>query len=170
MINPTRYSVDGGFSVYDLVDEQDVSNIFVEKRPMLAHYCLRIETELAERGIPATVYVGFQRLRRVRPVLSRYLKIAAAGADIRVFGAPDQNETPLPGVRCVALRAGDQLTREWFLVAHHPNFQRALIAREIGAPDLPHAERTFQGVVTGDAAAIARIAQRIDDAIVEKPI
>jgi DICT domain-containing protein len=155
------YGVDPHFSVYELLDWQNVSNIFIEKRPMLAFYCRQIETEIVERGLQAEVYSGFQRLARVKPVLPRYTRMAQNGAAVSVFGLPGKNDGDLTAVRTVHLRENDTLVKEWFLVAKHPELSRALIAREVSGAELPHAERTFEGVVTSDAQEINRIARTI---------
>lgn len=156
-----RYRVDPHFSVYELVDWQNVSNIFIEKRPMLAFYCRKIETEIVERGLKADVYAGFQRLARVKPVLPRYTQMVAQGASVAVFGVPSSKDGDMTGIRAVPLHEADVLVKEWFLVANHPQLQRALIAREVSGAHLPHAERTFEGVLTSDAREITRIARSI---------
>lgn len=161
------YQVHSHFSVYDLVDWQNVSNIFVEKLPMLAFYCHRIETEIVDRKLDAEVYASFQQMERVRPVLPRYRRIVAGGANVALFGKPGDTDPSLSEFRCVYLNDQDLLVKEWFLVANHPEIQRAVIAREIGDPELSYAERTYQGVITSDAAEVERIARIVGSAIRE---
>lgn len=150
------------FSVFDLVDWQNVRNIFIKQRPMLAYYCKQIELQVVEHGSAVDVYAGFQRLVRVKPVLPRYRQMADNGANVAVFGQPGEGDPSLTGMRRVVLNERNALIHEWFLVARHPDFNRALIALEIGEPDWPHEQRTFRGVLTSDDADIARIADTVE--------
>ncbi|MBI1256813.1 MAG: hypothetical protein GC204_05035 [Chloroflexi bacterium] len=137
------------FSLYDLIDWHNVSSIFTERRSLLAHWSATIEKTVIERRLAADVVAGFQSLDRITPILPRYQQLATVAHSLTVFGTPSNSN--LSGLKICALHPGDRLVQEWFLIVRHPDYNRALIARE-----LDHEPRCFHGILTSDPAQVER--------------
>jgi DICT domain-containing protein len=147
-----------GFSLYGMIDEANTSNIFMDRRKMLAHMCGRIEQDVVNARLDADVFAGFQKYVYVTPVIERYQSMVDQGAQVWLFAEGDSGDVALDGVLATGLLAGDALLREWFLVVSHPEYARALVAQEVTPDGTPQRERLFRGVMTSDPVEVARFA------------
>lgn len=147
------------FSVFNLVDQHSIRNIFAARTDILLKWSYNIENNIIKRKLPASLYVGFQNLSKVTPVMPRYKKLVSTRTEIVAFGTPAHTKHYLSGIRYVEVPPASPLAQEWFVVAHHPNFSRALIAREI-CPE-SHENRIFEGVLLTDPKHVKRISQAI---------
>lgn len=138
------------FSLYQHIIQTTPQNIFSNKRKMLAHWCASVEKELIEQAIPLTLFVGFQQLDYFVPVMKRYQLIAQTADYVFVFGEPSDKVVPIANLTYVYLSPDDKLRNEWFLIAHHKDYSRAIIAYETTPPNTPHEDRVFTGVLTND--------------------
>jgi DICT domain-containing protein len=124
-------------------------------RAML-HWCRINERLTLERhSQDAQVFAGFERLSRVRPVLSRYRQLAAAARRLVIFATHDE---ALP-LDAELIDVGDRpLSREWFLVIDAPSYKALLAARDLTGfgPTGPLAHRRFVAVTLHDPELIAR--------------
>ena len=137
------------FSLYDLIDWQNVSSIFTERRVLLARWSASIEQAVVKRQLAADVLAGFQSLDHIAPVLPRYRQLAAVARSLTVFGVPGSLD--LSGLKICALQPESPLVKEWFLIVRHPDYNRALVARE-----LVDAPLCFHGILTSDSAQVER--------------
>ncbi len=137
------------FSLYDRIDRQDASSIFVEEIPLLQHWSRSIETAVLELEIAADMAVGFQEIRLIEAHMPRYRRLHEVVRSVTVFGLPG-GDIDLGGLSYAALRPGDALSKEWFVIVKHPDYHRALIARE-----LDDANHSFEGILTSDPAQVA---------------
>ncbi len=138
------------FSLAALIDPADTNKIISEPRALLAEWSLAIENAVIEQQLPAHVLAGFQQIGNIKPILSRFLELASIVDALTIVGLPD-GELDFRGMRQVILNPDDELCHEWFLIVRHPDYPRALIARE---------ERSnpghFRGVLTSDAIQVER--------------
>ncbi|HET8934533.1 MAG TPA: DICT sensory domain-containing protein [Polyangiales bacterium] len=129
-------------------------------RAML-HWCRINEQLTLERYAPeASVYVGFERASRVKPVLKRYQKLAEQSKELVLFAELD---VPVPlDASCVDV-TGCALAREWFLVIHSPNYHALLVARDLDGfgPTGPLQGRRFSGLTLHDSGVIGRAIQEL---------
>ena len=111
----------------------------------------------------ARIFVGFQRMSRVRGVLRRYQKICATAGELWVFAQEDWRPT-LPHARLVAIDDVD-LCREWFLLIDSKKHRALLSAREIDGPDRNRAqgERRFEGISVFHAKLVHAASEAIED-------
>jgi len=138
------------FSLFNLVNWQDTSSIFTERRALLARWSHSIEKTILERGLAVDMLAGFQSLDRIAPVLPRYRQLATVAQSLTVIGLPSAT-LDLSGLNILPLNPNDKLVREWFLIVRYSDYNRALIAREIN--DAP---RSFRGILTSDPAQVER--------------
>jgi DICT domain-containing protein len=143
------------FSLYNRIDWQDVSSIFTERRALLARWSFSIEKTVIERELAADIVSGFQSLDRMAPVLRRYRQLATVARSITVIGQPGST-VDLTGLNVVTLQPDDLLVKEWFLIVRHPDYNRALIAREVD-----EANHSFHGILTSDPAEVGRFCQAL---------
>ena len=117
----------------------------------MQYWCRLNERLVLERHAHhASVYAGFERLSRVKPVLRRYKRLAREVRRITVFGEAD---VELPFSARIVDVTGAALAREWFLVVDAPSYKALLVARDQHGfgPTGPLAGRRFLGVSTHDA-------------------
>ncbi len=153
----TNFTVEQNFSVYHQFIATRPVNIFSERRRMLARWCTSIERTVQVERFQTSVFAGFQQLSFFLPVAERYMAIAQRGNNVYVFGTPHDDLPQVDNLHFVHLKPDDQLVNEWFLVAHHSLYSRALIALETSTPGTPHKDRTFTGALTNDARMIAPV-------------
>lgn len=145
------------FSLYDTVDWQHI-NGFTERRSVLANWCRAVELAYIVGSYTAMIYAGFQRLTYLTPILHRYKKMSRTASAIWVLGQPGDRDLQTDGLNVLRLQEDDPLCGEWFLIVNHPAYGRALVARELTQPGLPHADRRFHGMITRDPTLIAQFA------------
>ena len=136
------------FSFFNLVNWQDTSGIFTQRRALLARWSHSIEKSVLERGLAVDMLAGFQALDRIAPVLPRYRQLATVAQSLTVIGLPTTT-LDLTGLNTLPLNPDDKLVREWFLIVRHSDYNRALIAREVN-----HEPRSFRGILTSDPAQV----------------
>ncbi len=134
-----------------------------------------IEDQALAIGGKFRFYSAFQKFSRVKPQTVRYQQLASLGNPIYIFGQPDAKLLVLPNLHAVELQpcAGPDLTHNWFVILHNPNFvSMALVCREIppatnrprGAPD-KLLYRNFEGFWTYDQTVISEVVAVLDDFI-----
>ena len=102
---------------------------FRTQPPCLEYLSLLIETAIllhTHRG--GRIYVGFERLSRMEPIIARYLRIADVSERLYVFGELDWQPPRHPNMRALKLEPDARLAREWFVIADTPSLQVALVA------------------------------------------
>ncbi|HEX8070915.1 MAG TPA: DICT sensory domain-containing protein [Pyrinomonadaceae bacterium] len=128
--------------------------------PCLEYVSLLIETALLLRAHRAgRVYVGFERLSRMEPIVARYLRIADVSERLYVFGEPDWQPPRHPHMKALKVPAGAPLAREWFVIADSPTLQVALVARDLDGFVAPALDaRNFDAIKSHDPHVVARLA------------
>src|ERR671938_861224 len=126
----------GGEAVEDLGTVTHVSRRDFDERatfrfraavPCLEYFSLLIENALllrTHRG--GRLYVGFQRLSRMEPVVDRYMRIADLSERVYVFGEPDWRPPRHPNMKLISVQSGSELAREWFVIAESSTLRVAL--------------------------------------------
>ncbi|HST51601.1 MAG TPA: DICT sensory domain-containing protein [Pyrinomonadaceae bacterium] len=140
---------------------------FRTRVPCLEYLSLLIENALllrTHRG--GRVYVGFERLSNMEPIVDRYMRIADISERVYVFGEPDWKPPRHPNLRVIHLREDLRLAREWFVVADSPSLQAALVGfDEEGFTRPVLEERTFNALKTHDPALVSRLAAAAESLI-----
>ena len=135
--------------------------------PCLEYFSLLIENALllrTHRG--GRLYVGFEKLSRMEPVVDRYMRIADISERVYVFGEPDWKPPRHPNLRAIALSADQRLAREWFVVADSPSLRVALVGFDEEGFDAPVLEaRTFSALKTHDPALVRLLAAAAESLI-----
>ena len=144
---------------------------FRARVPSLEYISLLIENALllrTHRG--GRLYVGFERLSRMEPIVDRYMRIADVSERVYVFGEADWQPPRHPNLRAVRLPAEVALAREWFVVADSPALRVCLVAACEAGPDAPDPEaRTFRAFKSDDPAIVRRLAEAAE-ALVDKSL
>ncbi|WP_336037906.1 DICT sensory domain-containing protein [Halobacterium yunchengense] len=112
------------------------------------------EIEAAAARYGGTLHAGFQRLSNLRPQFRLYERVAAAGVETHVYGAPDW-EVPTDA-HAVHASADPEITDSWFVVldADDDAQKRALLAEE-------RDDGRFFGFWTFDAGIVDVILARL---------
>ena len=139
--------------------------------PCLEYISLLIENAVllrTHRG--GRLYVGFERLSRMEPVVDRYMRIADLSERVHVFGEPDWKPPRHPNLRVIHLGGGARLAREWFVVADSPSLSVALVGFDEEGFSVPVLEeRTFSALKTHDQGLVRRLASAaeglVDDSL-----
>jgi DICT domain-containing protein len=128
--------------------------------PCLEYISLLIENAVllrTHRG--GRLYVGFERLSRMEPVVDRYMRIADLSERVYVFGEPDWKPPRHPNLRVIHLDPEARLAREWFVVADSPSLSVALVGFDEEGLSVPVLEaRTFTALKTHDPALVHQLA------------
>jgi DICT domain-containing protein len=130
-------------------------------RAML-HWCKIVERITLERYAEgASVYAGFERLSRVKPVLRRYQRLAGAVDRLVIFAEHDE---PLALDAQQVDVSGSPLAREWFLVISCPSYSTLLAAKDLDGfgPNGPLFGRRFVAVTVRERSFIKRAAARLE--------
>jgi DICT domain-containing protein len=135
--------------------------------PCLEYISLLIENAVLLRTHRSgRLYVGFERLSRMEPVVDRYMRIADLSERVYVFGEPDWKPPRHPNLRAIHLEADARLAREWFVVADSPSLTVALVGLdEEGLPVPVLEERTFTALKTHDPALVHRLASAAESLV-----
>ena len=144
---------------------------FRARVPCLEYFSLLIENAVllrTHRG--GRLYVGFERLSRMEPVVDRYMRIADLSERVYVFGEPDWKPPRHPNLRAIRLDGDARLAREWFVVADSPSLSVALVGFDEEGFSVPVLEeRTFTALKTHDPALVRHLASAaeglIDDSL-----
>ncbi len=153
------------FSVYREVSRATTVNIFTDKRNMLAAWCANIEKTVLAAEFTTTLFASFQQLEFFLPVADRYLALAEKGNTLYVFGEPYADLPQAKNLHYVHLHPYDALRKEWFLVAKHDTYTRALISVEISNPGTPHKDRTFTGALTENPGVVSAAHQLLTETV-----
>jgi DICT domain-containing protein len=128
--------------------------------PCLEYLSLLIETAIllrAHRG--GRVYIGFERLSRMEPIVARFLRIADVSERLYVFGEPDWQPPRHPHMKALKVPADAPLAREWFVIADSPTLQVALVAYDNDSLDAPVIDaRNFDAIKSHDPHIVAQLA------------
>jgi DICT domain-containing protein len=127
-------------------------------------WCRANERVVIDRNLRDTrIFVGFQRMSRVRGVLRRYQRICDIVGELWVFAQEDWRPT-LPHARLVAIDDVD-LCGEWFLLIDSKKYRALLSAREIDGPDRGRSQgdRRFEGVSTFHPRLVHTAGEAIED-------
>ncbi len=119
-------------------------------------------------GVPAggRVYVGFEKLSRLEPIVARYLRIADVSEQVYVFGEPDWTPPRHPNMKLLKLGPDMPLAREWFVIADSPAMQVALVAHDEDGLEAPVLEaRNFNACRTSDPRVVAQLVAAADSLV-----
>ncbi|HEX3559095.1 MAG TPA: DICT sensory domain-containing protein [Pyrinomonadaceae bacterium] len=135
--------------------------------PCLEYFSLLIENALllrTHRG--GRLYVGFQKLSRMEPVVDRYMRIADVSERVHVFGEPDWKPPRHPNLRVIHLDDDLRLAREWFIVADSPSLGVALVGVDEEGFSVPVLEeRIFSALKTHDPSLVAQLSAAAESLI-----
>lgn len=128
--------------------------------PVLEYVSLLIENALLLRANrTGRVYVGFEKLSRMKAVTDRYLRIADLSERVYVFGEADWKPPRHPNMKLVTFPQTFRLAREWFVIADSPTLSVALLAIDEDGFDAPVIEeRNFRSLKSSDTAFVKRLA------------
>lgn len=134
--------------------------IFRSQVPCLEYASLLIENAVLLRtNRMGRIYVGFEKLSRMEPIIDRYLRIADVSERVYVFGEPDWTPPRHPNMKLITVQGGSRLGREWFVIAESPTLHVALVAFDEDGFDVPVWEaRNFRGFKSSDPDIVAQLA------------
>ncbi len=140
---------------------------FRTQPPCLEYVSLLIETALLLRTHRSgRVYVGFEKLSRLEPIVARYLRIADVSEQVYVFGVPDWTPPRHPNMKLLKLAPDMPLAREWFVIADSPAMQVALVAHDEDGLEAPVLEaRNFNACKTSDPRVVAQLVAAADSLV-----
>lgn len=140
-------------------DERETC-IFRSQVPCFEYASLLIENAVLLRtNRTGRIYVGFDKLSRMEPIIDRYLRIADVSERVYVFGEADWKPPRHPNMKLINVPGGSQLAREWFIIADSSNLRVALVALDEDVSDVPVFEaRNFRGFKSSDPAIVAQLA------------
>ena len=140
-------------------DERE-SFLFRVKAPCLEYACLMIENALLlQTNRAGRIYVGFEKLSCMRPVINRYLRIADVSESVNVFGEGDWRPPRHPNLRVIKLSPNAKMAREWFVIADTPSLRVALVAfDQDGFEGHVLEDRNFTAFKSSNPDLVARLA------------
>ena len=140
-------------------DERE-SFLFRAKAPCLEYACLMIENALLlHTNRAGRIYVGFEKLSYMRPVINRYLRIADVSQSVNVFGEADWKPPRHPNMRVIKLSPHSKIAREWFVIADSPSLRVALVSFDQDGFEVPALEsRHFTAFKSSNADLVASLA------------
>ena len=151
-------------SPFDLV--RDRAPLRTGRKQTLTAFSRHIESHARNATDPPILLTALQRAKRFTGRTRQdYRDFAARSPLVAVFGEDVQTDLG-PGIRGVALDAGDALVAEWTVLALGPHTASALIARE--HDDNHHhddADRRFDFVITYDRSLVTAAAYNLLDRI-----
>lgn len=142
--------------------------VFRSQVPCLEYVSLLIENAVLLRTNRAgRIYVGFEKLSRMKAVVDRYLRIADISERVYVFGEADWTPPRHPNMRLIGVAEDSKLSREWFVIADSPSVRVALVAHEEADEfDTLHTEaRWFRALKTSDPVLITHFAAAAEDLV-----
>jgi DICT domain-containing protein len=128
----------------------------------MQYWCRLNERLVLERHAEgARLFVGVERFSRLRPVATRYGKLARNVQKLTLFGEAD---ALVPFDAHAIDVTGGALAREWFLLVDAPQYKTLLVARDqVGfGPTGPLAGRRFVGMSTHDAQLVGAAVERLE--------
>lgn len=147
--------------------EERPSFLFRAKVPCLEYVSLMIENALLLRtNRTGRVYVGFEKLSRMQPVVERYLRIADLSERVYVFGEADWKPPRHPNIKLIKLPGDFKLARECFVIVDSSTLRVALIGLDEDGFSVPVLEeRNFHAFKSSDPAIVTRLAAIADGLI-----
>jgi len=144
-------------------DERE-SFLFRAEGPCIEYACLMIENALLLRtNRSGRIYVGFEKLSLMQPVVERYLRIADISETVYVFGQNDWQPPRHPNMRYISLTPGSRLTHETFLIADCSNHHAALVAmHEAAVNEEKTEERKFKVIKSSNPAVVTQLALALE--------
>ena len=138
--------------------------IFRAQTPVLEYACLMIENALLmQTNRAGRIYVGFEKLSCMEPVIDRYLRIADVSECVYVFGEADWKPPRHPNMRFIKLAPDFRMAREWFLIADSPSFSAALVAvDEEGFEAAALDERNFTAFKTSNPKVVGKLSMAVE--------
>lgn len=137
--------------------------LFHTQVPTIEYLSLLIENALLLRANRnGRVYVGFEKLSRMEPVIDRYLRIADLSERVYVFGATDWQPPRHPNMKLITFSEDYLLARECFVIADSSNFQVALIAVDEGSTVPLLEARNFRAFKSHDPHIVRQLAAAAD--------
>jgi DICT domain-containing protein len=139
-------------------DEQETF-LFRSQVPCLEYVSLLIENAVLLRtNRTGRIYVGFEKLSRVEPIIDRYLRIADLSERVYVFGEPDWKPPRHPNMKLISVQSGSELAREWFVIAESSTLRVALVAQDEDGFDAPVLEaRNFRGFKSSNPSIVTQL-------------
>jgi hypothetical protein len=133
---------------------------FRSQVPCLEYASLLIENAVLLRtNRMGRIYVGFEKLSRMEPIIDRYLRIADVSERVYVFGEADWKPPRHPNMKLISVPGSSRLRREWFVIAESSTLHVALAALDEDGFDVPIFEaRNFRGFKSSDPAIVAQLA------------
>jgi signal transduction histidine kinase len=144
-------------SLYRMIPPEAGSSAFVNSVSLMNVISHEIEDTVINNRLPVDFYAGFQRFSFFIRQFRRYQRLAAVCRRVYVWGIPDVDPPPMPGVEFIPVSPDMELAREWFLVVDTPQFYTALLTREeTYGQELPKGARRFRGIWTYDPDLVGR--------------
>lgn len=144
-------------SLYRMIPPQVRDSVFVNSVSLMNVISHEIEDVVINNGLQVDFYAGFQRFSYFARQLRRYRRLAQVCRRVYVWGVPDIEPPPIPGVEYISVTPTMDLAREWFLVVDSPQFYSALLTQELTyGQELPKGQRRFQGIWTYDPDIVGR--------------
>jgi len=156
-----KHSIDTDFSVYELLVKDSSQNIFSYQARMLQHWSSNIEQTIICQQVSTSIFVGFQQLKLFIPQIPIYTQLSQVAAEIWIFGLPCDRLPQIENIYYIPLKTNHQLCQEWFVIAHHDTYSRALVARQTTPYNFQSTKRSFEGAITFDRTVIRSIYQKL---------
>jgi hypothetical protein len=141
--------------------------VFRSQVPCLEYVSLLIENAVLLRtNRTGRVYVGFEKLSRMEPIIDRYLRISDLSERVYVFGEEDWKPPRHPNMKVIGVASGSKLGREWFVIAESSTLRVAFVALDEDGFDVPVLEaRHFRALKSSDPIIVTRLAEAAEGLI-----
>jgi DICT domain-containing protein len=159
------FIVDPLFSIGNLVDLTNQSNIFSAKRRHFLRWSRAIEDQVLNNGLVANLYAGFQGFSHFVPQFERYKQLAEVTGSVWLFGVKDTVAPVIDRTQVVTLTTQHQLAGEWFVMINHPMYAGLFVACEVNVMKNQTWARRMCGILTNDRATIDRVEDGLRKAI-----
>ncbi len=144
-------------SLYRMIPTTSRDSTFVNSVHLMNVISHEIEDIVFNNNLKVDFFAGFQKYSNFLRQRKRYTRLAQVCRRVYVWGVPDVDAPPIPGVEYLDLSPQNELAREWFLVVDTPEFFTALLTREMTyGQDVPGELRRFHGIWTYDADIVSR--------------
>lgn len=144
-------------SLYRMIPTTSRDSTFVNSVHLMNVISHEIEDTVFDNHLKVDFFAGFQKYSNFLRQRKRYTRLAQVCRRVYVWGVPDVDPPPIPGVEYLDLSPSDELAREWFVVVDTPEFFTALLTREMTyGQDVPGELRRFHGIWTYDADIVSR--------------
>ena len=155
--------IDPTFSIYENIEKNHPSNIFLTTVAHLNLFSRIIEREIFRRGSHTPIYIGVQRFTNLDPILETYKEIAAFAEIVHLFGVADGPMPICNPLHFIPIEEGSSLAREWFILVDQPDYTKVLSAREISPQENRTDHRTFVAVLTNERKSAERAIEALSE-------